>query len=126
MPVTTFMVMGMLLVILTGGIDLSVGSLVAVGSVFTAYFSTTLGLPIALSLVLGIVISTFIGLLTGILVAYGKMAPFVASLAMMTIGRGLVLFVANGAPIMLPENSIEWISTYKIIAATPRSGGDHR
>jgi ribose transport system permease protein len=47
------------------------------------------------------------------------MAPFVASLAMMTMARGLVLFVANGAPIMLPENSIEWISTYKIVAATP-------
>lgn len=116
---TTFMVMGMLLVILTGGIDLSVGSMVAVGSVFTAYFATTMGLPILLSLILAILTATVLGTLTGLLVAYARMAPFVASLAMMTMARGLVLFVANGAPIMLPENSIEWISTYKIIAATP-------
>jgi len=116
---TTFMVMGMLLVILTGGIDLSVGSLVAAGSVFTAYFATTLELPILLSVVLAVLIATVLGTITGMLVAYAKMAPFVASLAMMTMGRGLVLFVANGAPIMLPENSIEWISTYKIIAGTP-------
>ena len=116
---TTFMVMGMLLVILTGGIDLSVGSLVAVGSVFTAFFSTTLGLPILLSLLMAIAVATILGTITGLLVAYAKMAPFVASLAMMTMARGLVLFVANGAPIMLPENSIEWISTYKIVAATP-------
>ena len=116
---TTFMVMGMLFVILTGGIDLSVGSLVAVGSVFTAYFSTTLGLPIFASVLMAIVIATILGTITGLLVAFARMAPFVASLAMMTMARGLVLFVAKGAPIMLPENSIEWISTYKIVAATP-------
>jgi ribose transport system permease protein len=117
---TTFMVMGLLLVILTGGIDLSVGSLVAVGSVFTAFFSTTIGLPILLSVVLAITIGAVLGMLTGILVAYGKMAPFVASLAMMTMARGFVLFVAKGAPILLPKESIQWIATYKVLSATPR------
>jgi ribose transport system permease protein len=118
---TTFMVMGMLLVILTGGIDLSVGSLVAVGSVFTAFFSTTLGMPILPALLLAILIATIGGTITGVLVAYCKMAPFVASLAMMTMARGLVLFVADGAPIMLPENSIEWISTYKFFSGSGAS-----
>jgi ribose transport system permease protein len=115
---TTFMVMGMLLVIITGGIDLSVGSLVAVGSVFTAYLSTTRGMPMGGAIVIAILIATVLGTFTGFLVAYAKMAPFVASLAMMTMARGLVLYVAKGAPIMLPKGSIEWISTYKLV------GGD--
>lgn len=115
---TTFMVMGMLLVIITGGIDLSVGSLVAVGSVFTAFLSTTRGMPIGAAIVLAILIATVLGTITGFLVAYAKLAPFVASLAMMTMARGLVLYVAKGAPIMLPRNSIEWISTYKLVSGS--------
>ena len=78
---------GMLFVILTGGIDLSVGSVMALGSVFSAYAMVELHLPIIVSVILSMILGTVCGLITGILVAKAKIAAFVASLAMMTICR---------------------------------------
>jgi len=94
---------GMFLVILTGGIDLSVGSIVAcVGVVFTlmsyeVYFSAAF----ALALLLGI----GIGAVSGYLVAYQKIAPFIATLALMTIVRGLGFLLSKGAPINVGPHS---------------------
>lgn len=94
---------GMLLVILTGGIDLSVGSIVAAIGVGFALLSHYLYLPYAflISLFLGAII----GIVSGYLVAYQKMAPFVATLAMMTIVRGLGYMISKGAPITIGEHS---------------------
>jgi len=115
----TFMVMGMLFVIITGGIDLSVGAMVALGSVGSAYVLTNLGLPVFLAFILPLALTTILGLVTGLLVSYAKMASFVASLAMMTMARGLALVIANGSPIIVPKGSIEQIATIKLISATP-------
>ena len=84
---------GMLTVVLTGGIDLSVGSTLAVASVTCSVLATqTFGHMGSLGLVLAIIISLIAGVLfgsiTATLVAIFNVAPFVASLAMMTIGRG--------------------------------------
>lgn len=94
---------GMFLVILTGGIDLSVGSIVATIGVVFALLSYEVYFPIALaiSLALGIVI----GVLSGYLVAYRKIAPFIATLAMMTIVRGAGFLFSKGAPISVGEHS---------------------
>ena len=116
---TVFMVMGMLFVIITGGIDLSVGSMVALGSVGSAYVLTNLEWPIYAAFLVPLALTAALGLITGVLVSYAKMAPFVASLAMMTMGRGLALVIANGSPIILPKGSIEMISTTKLISGTP-------
>ncbi|GAL78242.1 ribose ABC transport system permease protein RbsC [Algibacter lectus] len=78
---------GMLLVILTGGIDLSVGSMVALLAVTFAILVNIVVLPLAI--VLTIVIGFALGSIAGYLVAFQKMAPFVATLALMTIARGL-------------------------------------
>lgn len=98
--------LGMLLIILTGGIDLSVGSITAVGGMITGIFitnynmSTTGGLIGVIFIVLG---SGFlIGSLTGFFVVGLKMAPFVASLATMTMARGFAFLLSNGQPIRLP------------------------
>lgn len=105
----TITCMGMLLVILTGGIDLSVGSIAALGSVITSTCLTTLGFDLFLSIIISLVVGLLLGLITGILVAYAKMAPFIASMAMMTIGRGIAMVIANGGPITTPENTISVI-----------------
>jgi len=95
--------MGMLLVILTGGIDLSVGSIVAMVGVLCALFTKTVPLPIAIlaSLVCGLVV----GSLSGYLVSVHKMAPFIATLALMSIVRGLGFIFSKGAPVLVSEDA---------------------
>lgn len=97
---------GMIVVVLTGGIDLSVGSTVAVASVTCAILVTRTFADMGnVGLILAILIALLAGLLfgsvTAILVSFFNVAPFVASLAMMTIGRGLAYLITNGEPIRL-------------------------
>ncbi|MBE3580070.1 MAG: ABC transporter permease [Thermoanaerobacteraceae bacterium] len=92
------MSMGMLLVILTGGIDLSVGSVYALGSVAVALFATSM--PLSTSVLLTLVTGFVLGSVSGLMVSVAKMAPFVATLAMMTIARGLAFIASNGHPII--------------------------
>ncbi len=94
--------MGMLLVILTGGIDLSVGSMAALGSVLVAHFLREQPLGISLFLALGG--GFLVGSASGILVANRNMAPFVATLALMTVARGLAFMVSKGSPIITNNN----------------------
>ncbi|MET4782391.1 ABC transporter permease [Glaciihabitans sp. UYNi722] len=84
---------GMTFVILTGGIDLSVGSVFALGGVLAAYGSS---FGIIGGLALPLLVCGAIGLAQGFLVAYGKMAPFIVTLAGLLAVRGLVLAVTNG------------------------------
>lgn len=101
---------GMLMVILTGGIDLSVGSVMAVGSSMTAVLMTRMGVPwvaaIGFSLAAGIALGTF----TGILVAYLKFQGFVASLAIMTIARGIAYTITNATPINLENGTLNLLT----------------
>ncbi len=95
--------LGMFYVILTGGIDLSVGSIIALVSVIVAMLIPSVGLPMAILIGLGS--ATIIGCVSGGLVAYFKIAPFVATLAMMTIARGLSLIISKGQPIFIDDMS---------------------
>lgn len=89
---------GMTFVILTGGIDLSVGSILALSSALTALLITS-GVDPILALLIGALIGAILGAVNGILITFGKMAPFIATLATMTIFRGLTLVVTDGNPI---------------------------
>jgi ribose transport system permease protein len=95
--------MGMLLVILTGGIDLSVGSVSALGCVLSADFITTDHLPISVAIALTILSGCLLGALSGYLISVHRMPPFVVTLGVMTIGRGLALIIAKGHPIYLGD-----------------------
>ncbi len=94
--------MGMLLVILTGGIDLSVGSVAALGSILCASLLTTqtLWTAIPLSLAAG----GALGAVAGYFVAVRRMPAFVVTLAVMTIARGIALIVSEGHPIFMGDN----------------------
>ena len=89
---------GMTFVILTGGIDLSVGSILALSSAFTAILITS-GLVPIVALIVGVLGGFLLGVFNGVLVTFGSMAPFIATLATMTIFRGLTLVVTDGNPI---------------------------
>lgn len=97
------MAVGMLFVILTRGIDLSVGSVAALGSVLSAYFIAFSGMSVAASIALVILAGAACGLVTGLFVAYLRLPSFVMSLAMMAIARGLSLIISEGRPIPLGD-----------------------
>lgn len=101
---------GMLLVILTGGIDLSVGSMVALLAVTFAILVNVVILPVAI--VLTIIIGFALGSVSGYLVAYQRMAPFVATLALMTIARGLGFIYSKGSPITFKTPGGEYMSNF--------------
>jgi len=89
MTTTGLLSLGMLFVVLTGGIDLSVGSVVAFSAIVAAGATVNYGLPVWMGFLLGIITGAFWGLVNGFLVAKFKLAPFVVTLASMTLIRGL-------------------------------------
>ncbi len=101
--INAIMAAGMTFVILTAGIDLSVGSVLAFsGAIMAGLLST--GKPVLLGILGGLAVGTLLGLINGIVITRGKVQPFIATLAMLTIARGLTLVYTDGRPITgLPE-----------------------
>lgn len=89
---------GMTFVILTGGIDLSVGSILALSSALTAGLLGS-GMPVTLAILISLILDCILGMMNGLLISYGKLAPFIVTLATMTIFRGATLVYTNGNPI---------------------------
>lgn len=90
---------GMTFVILTGGIDLSVGSILALSGIVCAGMMKNNDTGIFLSALAAIAIGGGLGLVNGLIITIGKITPFVVTLGMMTIARGLTLIYSNGYPI---------------------------
>ena len=93
---------GMTFVIVAGGIDLSVGSVAALSAMVSGWFFATAGLPGGLALALGLGTGLVAGLVNGFASAYGKLPSFIATLAMLSVARGLTLVVSDGRPISTP------------------------
>ena len=94
---------GMTYVILTAGIDLSVGATLALSTVVTANLLQQ-GIPVLLAVLIGLVLGAAVGFLNGLIITKARVPPFVATLGMMTVGRGLALTYTQGRPITgLPE-----------------------
>jgi ribose/xylose/arabinose/galactoside ABC-type transport system permease subunit len=89
---------GMTAIILTGGIDLSVGSVLALAGVAGA-LGAAKGLPAILVVVLALGVGGVTGIVNGTLIAYLRVPPFVATLAMLTVARGLAFIVSEGRSI---------------------------
>lgn len=90
---------GMTIVCLTGGIDLSVGSIVAFSGIITAGILRDQNWPTLLVALVAILVGGMLGLYNGYFVAYWKAAPFVVTLSMMTIARGMTYVYSDGRPI---------------------------
>lgn len=93
------MAVGAALVILIGGIDLSVGSTLALSLMSSAWLFREHSVPFVWALVAGLVVGLLVGLVNGVLSTYGKIQPFVATLATMSAAAGLALYLTNGNPI---------------------------
>ena len=90
---------GMTLTMLTAGIDLSVGSIAALSGALVAGFMMRNNISMPLAIALGIAIGSSLGAINGILTVYGKLPPFVSTLAMLGVARGFTLVYTEGRPI---------------------------
>lgn len=99
-----FIALGMTFVILTGGIDLSVGSTLAFTSAIFAGLLQN-GMNTGLGIVITLALGLCLGLINGLLITKGKLAPFIVTLATMTIFRGLTLVYMDGRPISGPKDN---------------------
>ncbi|MEV4256295.1 ABC transporter permease, partial [Spirillospora sp. NPDC049652] len=101
--VTAILAFGVTYVIVTGGIDLSVGAVAALSAVVLAWTATDHGVPWPVALVLAVLVGIAAGLVNGLLITYGQLPPFIATLAMLGVARGLALVISDGSPIQLPS-----------------------
>jgi ribose transport system permease protein len=106
--------LGMTFVIISGGIDLSAASNIALASVVTA-FAINLGISPVLALLLGVLTGGFVGLANGALITSLRLVPFIVTLGMLGIARGLAKWMAGNQKIDAP---ITWVN--ELMAKSPR------
>jgi len=100
----------MTFVILTGGIDLSVGSIIALSSVAGVMLANAGWNPLVVIVVM-VLIGTVFGIISGILVHHFDVQPFIATLAMMFLGRGLASLLSTEPERLADDSAIRWIGT---------------
>ena len=97
---------GMTLVIITGGIDLSVGSVAALTGMVVGILVMNVHLWFLWALMLGLMVGAVAGLLNGLLVTRFRLQPMVVTLGMMTMARGLTLISTSGRPVFVTDSTI--------------------
>ncbi|MEU8978509.1 substrate-binding domain-containing protein [Streptomyces sp. NPDC058251] len=102
--VTAILAFGVTFVIVSAGIDLSVGSVAALSATVLAWMATSEGVPVWIAVILAVATGIACGLVNGVLISYGKLPPFIATLAMLSVGRGLSLVISQGSPIAFPDS----------------------
>jgi len=115
-----FLAIGVTFVILTGGIDLSVGAIVAFAGVVAASVAKTPGNPTILAIGIGLLAGLMLGLINGLVIAKWNMAPFIVTLGMMSAARGLTFVYSDGRPIPgLSEGFLRFGAGYILGIPTP-------
>lgn len=97
--VIAILALGQTFVIVSGGIDLSVGSVLALAGVVFGWAAVGAGLPLPLAVALGLGAGILAGVANGLLITLGNLPPFIATLAMLSIARGLALVISGGIPL---------------------------
>jgi len=90
---------GVTFVLLTGGVDLSLGSVVALTGVIAAHFGHPGDYALIVPVAMGIIAGSACGMVNGVVVTRGGVPPFIATLGMMTVARGLALVLSGGRPV---------------------------
>jgi ribose transport system permease protein len=112
--INAIIAVGMTFVIITAGIDLSVGSIMAFSGVVLAS-ALDAGLPLPLALLIGLAIGMACGLFNGLLITYGHLPPFISTLGMMSVARGAALLYTQGRPISGFGENFRSLATGEII-----------
>lgn len=110
---------GMTMVLLAGGIDLSVGAQMAMVGVSVSLLIRDLGMNPLLACILGLLFTTLVGFINGTLITFTKIAPLIATLAMQTILSGLSYIICGGMPVYGLPNSIKVMAQGYLFGAIP-------
>lgn len=113
--INAIIAVGMTFVIITAGIDLSVGSIMAFAGVVLASALDS-GISMPLALLISILVGTFCGLVNGLLITYGKLPPFISTLGMMSVARGAALLYTQGRPISGFSEDFRFLATGEILS----------
>src|SRR5581483_8427796 len=111
--VVAVMAFGEAFVILTAGIDLSVGSVLGLTGVVMASTTNHFGTP--LGILTGLALGAMLGTVSGLFITQAKMAPFIATLAMLAIGRGLTYVFTNGQPILVHSPTFNFFGQGSVV-----------
>lgn len=112
--IVAILAVGMTFVILTGGIDLSVGAVMALAGTIAAGLMVNFGMPGWVGLLGGLGVGVILGIFNGYLVAWGRMPAIIVTLATMGIARGLGLIYSGGYPISGIPSWISWFGVGRI------------
>lgn len=108
--VYVIMALGMSFVLMTGGIDLSQGSLLALVGVVAAYIVENQG-SIFLAILASVVVGALVGLANGVVISCLKIPPFIMTLSTMYLCRGLTMVITQASPIAISNTSFRWIGS---------------
>lgn len=109
---------GITYVLITAGIDISIGSVVGLSGVISAMVVKA-GAPLPVGFLCGILAGTLVGVIIGILVTKGKLAPYIVTLGFLTIIRGAALLIAGGRPISSLGDAYGWIGNHNVFGVIP-------
>ena len=109
--INMYLALGMTLIIITGGIDLSVGAIVAMCGTLTVGFIVTNGLPIWLAIVIGLALGTLCGFLSGLTIATLKLPAFIVTMSMMNIAKGIGYVYSGGRSTRLVDDAFNALGT---------------
>jgi ribose transport system permease protein len=119
--VLAIVALGQTLVIITAGIDLSVGSVLALGGAVTGWTFAEAGWPMWLAVLAGLGIGAVAGFVNGLLITFGRLPPFIATLAMLSAARGFAQLVTGGEPISGYPSWFQDIGSYELFNSVPAS-----
>ena len=117
------MALGATFVIATGGIDLSAGTGLSLAAVMTAFFlgGKFLNLPLALGLLLAVAFGALVGAVNGFNISILGLPPFIATLGMMLVARGLALVISDTKPMQIENPDFKFFSTAELIPSIPNA-----
>jgi len=110
---------GMTMVIILGGIDLSVGSIIAVSGCLCCGLITNTGVPAAAAIPISILAGTLVGIFNGFVVSRTTIPPFIVTLAMMNIGRGFARIYTKATTILVDDELFTFIGSGTVLGGIP-------
>ena len=119
--VNLIIALGMTVVIISAGIDLSVGSVLAVSGCAAALLASRAGLPPGLAIVAGLAAGTLCGALSGLTIAYTRIPDFIMTLGMLSALRGLALILTRGLPVTGLPRPLTYLGSARIGGVVPVS-----
>lgn len=117
--INMFIALAMTLVIITGGIDLSVGSIVALTGSITVGLIVQNGISIPIAIMIGLAIGLLVGLTNGLIITNFKLPPFIVTLATMNVARGISYIYTGGSSIRITNESFTNIGTARLFGIIP-------